>query len=289
MKSAFFIILLSLSSCKLADISNTELDQLDESEALANQLLVEVVKNQGFDLLQEHKTYTVRMTDNWPGWIGRMTKIWPEQKSTILFNFSFNTFDGQLIFESGEREGDLIGLQSWNLYHIKKSTPHLFEPNSLEVKHKFGLVTIHYFLELGFRLLNAPYKRYYGKKEKNGKDYDLVFVSWESDKPHPDYDQYVLWINAESGLIDYCIYTIRENKNPITRQLHGSIAFRDYRCIDGVKIPFTMPVMINSGALSPELNDGLIHQFDLHEFSLGKVDESVLYPFKNIPKIGDAK
>ena len=35
-----------------------------------------------------------------------------------------------------------------------------------------------------------------------GQIYELVFASWKSLEPSMEYDQYIIWINKKTGLID---------------------------------------------------------------------------------------
>ncbi|MFK7925359.1 MAG: hypothetical protein AB8H47_25615, partial [Bacteroidia bacterium] len=182
-------------------------------------------------------------------------------------------------------------VQSWQFYEQNKGTSSVknadtgVEANNLE----FGMVIFHYFLELPYRLKNAPIKRYYGERSLRGQAYNLVFASWGSESPNPDYDQYILWINTETKLVDYCVYTLRDNTNPVTRQKYGSIAYQDYRDIEGFKVPFNMPVLLDDGVIRAKSLDKYFHQLSLASFTFGGFEESELYPLADIPKMMDAK
>ena len=52
------------------------------------------------------------------------------------------------------------------------------------------------------RIKDAPIISYAGEDEFRGKKYDLVFCSWGTEKPHMKHDQYVAWINKETGLME---------------------------------------------------------------------------------------
>lgn len=283
-------ILLALTSCKIADISREGLLDIEQSEKIATQKLSGVISTQGFHMLESKNTFEFTATDYWPGLIGNMVKIWPDQKTTIKFRHNFNTFDGTGLFLNGEKEGDLIGIQSWNYYEKSKDNEEI-KTYETEKKKKlaFGLVIYHYFLELPYRLNQAPIKRYYGQKTKNGITYDLVFASWLSEAPNSDHDQYIVWINTQTKLIDYCVYTLRDNKNPITRKKHGSIAYQDYRNIDGFMVPFNMPIMLDNGVIKKNTIDKFFHQITIESFTLGGFDEKELYPISEVKKQIDTK
>ncbi|WP_298484187.1 hypothetical protein [uncultured Maribacter sp.] len=282
--------MLVITSCKIANLSKEALTDIEQSEKIATQKLNEVISAQGFNVLKSKNTFEFTATDYWPGIIGNIAKIWPEKKTTIKFRHNFNTFDGTGLFLNGEKEGDLIGIQSWNYYEKSKDSEEI-KKYEIEKKKKlaFGLVIYHYFLELPYRLYKAPIKRYYGQKTKKGISYDLVFASWLSEAPNPDYDQYIVWINTQTKLVDYCVYTLRENKNPITRKKYGSIAYQDYRNIDGFMVPFNMPVMLDNGVIKKDTTDKFFHQITIENFTLGRFDEKELYPISKVKKQIDTK
>ncbi len=286
-----FILSIFLSGCKIADISietNSKLTD-QESELKATKLLQKVIRLQNFNKLDSSITYSFTANDHWPGLLGKMTKLWPDQSTNFQFNYNFNTFDGQAHFLDGEKEGDLIGLQSWNFYERKRDEPSITKkPNDNHQSHVFGLAVFHYFVELPYRLSNAPYKRYYGEAAIRDQKYDLVFVSWIDENPHPEYDQYIVYINRKTGLLDYCIYTLRDNKNPLTRNKYGSIAYVNYQDFDGFRVATDMPIMIDDGVLHTPL-ENYFHKISIKDFSLGSFEESILYPIPGIEKQIDSK
>lgn len=278
-------------SCKIADISQPSNLSAIESEQIAVQKLEETITKQGFLIMKEKKLYQFEAIDDWRGFLGGLAKIWPDRKTRFLFKHNFNTFDGIATFLDGKRSGDTIGVQSW-VYYEKNPETSLYEnmdtPNKFN-KLEFGMVIFHYFLELPYRLRNAPIKRYYGKRTNKGVTYDLVFATWGTETANKEFDQYILWINSETKLVDYCVYTLRDNNNPFTRQKYGSIAYLNHKDIEGVKIPFKMPVLLDDVVISKPSLDKYFHQFSIEHFSFGGYSESELYPFSKIQKQGDEK
>ncbi|MBX2872899.1 MAG: hypothetical protein KTR30_12385 [Saprospiraceae bacterium] len=289
--SFLFAVLGVISSCKIADISESSHLPTEESQRLAEAKLQGVIQAQGFEVLQEKNIYQFKATDHWPGWMGGIAKIWPDKTTNFLFKHNFNTFDGSALLLDGKKRGDLIGLQSWIYYEKTKDSIAIQNMDTGDKFNKleFGLVVFHYFLELPYRLYHAPIKRYYGQREWRGQTYDLVFVSWESEAANPDFDQYILWINTDSQLVDYCIYTLRDNNSALTRHKYGSIAYQDYRDIDGFQVPFNMPILLDDGVVKKESLDKYFHQFTIQEFSFGGFEEQELYPLPDLPKMIDSK
>lgn len=89
------------------------------------------------------------------------------------------------------------------------------------------------------RLRNAPIIAYAGQKEFRGQQYDLVFCTWHKPEPHMENDQYLVWVNRKTGMMDFAQYTIRETylKPPGYKIMGGGIEFKDFRAIDGILIP----------------------------------------------------
>lgn len=289
--SIILIVICFLNSCKIADLSQKTNLTSTESEKIATEKLSETIKAQGFNFLKEHNLYNVKVEDHWKGVLGKMVKIWPDTKTQFDFKFNFNTFDGSAKFLSGKKEQDIIGVQSWKFYEKTKNSSDYLNKDTGEKKNnmEFGIVVLHYFMELPYRLLNAPIKRYYGQKEKNGETYDLIFASWDQETPNKKYDQYILWINTNTKLVDYCLYTLRTNTNPLTRNMYGSIAFLDYKAVDGFKYATRMPIFLNDGVLTQKDYKKYFHQFSINKFNFGSFDETELYPLKNLTKKIDSK
>lgn len=285
------VLSLAISSCKIADISEASNLPPVESEQIAKAKLQETISAQGFTVLEEKNVYQFRATDHWPGLMGGIAKIWPNKTTNFIFKHNFNTFDGNALLLDGKKEGTLIGLQSWVYY--EKDGPNapveILDTGEKFNKLEFGLVVFHYFLELPYRLYHAPIHRYYGQREWKGQTYDLIFASWGSEAANPTYDQYILWINTTTKLVDYCVYTLRDNSNPLTRHKYGSIAYLDYRNIEGFQVPFKMPVLLDDGVVKKSSLKKYFHQFSLTDFSFGGFEEGELYPLANLPAMGDSK
>jgi hypothetical protein len=230
-----------------------------------------------------HQVYQVVMNDDWRGLAGKIGTMWPSQNIDLDLKYAVGTFDGQVEFLSGKRKGDKVGLQSWELYEVQNDSITFSEKS--DKKMVFALTATQYFMELVGRLRNAELITYAGEKKFNGETYDLVFVTWEKLKKHKKDDQYLLWINKETGLAEYCEYTVRDIAFPGSL-FTTCIAFSDYKDIEGVKIPFKQYVC--NGGPSTNLVKYL-HRFKLKYFTFDSFPEKVLYPNKEMEIFGDYK
>jgi len=282
--------LILLSGCKMVDLQTVDMkgDGLTSEAAQKGQVLLETAwKAQGMDKLHEHKTYSVTAVDHWKGLMGKMGKVWPESKGTMELRYAVGSFDSQVEFLDGKEEGLIAGLQSWNYYEIEPGQDVAFKEKPNE-RIQFGLSAFHYFFELSDRLKRAPIVTYAGEKEHKGKVYDLVFATWETTEPHMEHDQYVLWIDKETGMLEYSEYTVRDNylRFPGWKSFYGSIHFDDFREINGVMIPFQQTVFLNS---PKKKEHKYIHQLQISDFAFDTFDVTELNQNPEIDLIGDSK
>ena len=243
-------------------------------------------KAQGFDKIKNHQVYSFNGKDTWKGMLGRVGKVWPNRKTEMKFKYEVGTFDGQVTFLDGKRKGEISGLQNWNYYEIDdKNQTQFLKPNK---RIKFGLAAYQYFTEMIDRLKSAPIISYAGEKKFKGKKYDLVFVTWNTEKPHQAADQYIAWINQETGLMDYTQYTLRESylKAPGSKAIAGAVEYGDYRNVDGILISFEHTVY---GFKIKKKKKKNLHQLIISDFQFDDFDGEELRLDKNIVKGGDFK
>jgi hypothetical protein len=243
-------------------------------------------KAQGFDKIENHQVYSFKGKDTWKGMLGRMGKVWPDRKTEMNFKYEVGTFDGQVAFLDGKRNGEVAGLQNWNYYEIDdKDQTQFLKPNK---RIKFGLAAYQYFTEMIDRLRSAPIISYAGEKEFKGKKYDLVFVTWNTEKPHQEADQYIAWINKETGLMDYTQYTLRESylNAPGSKAIVGAVEYGDFREVDGVLIPHEHTVY---GFKLKKKKKKNLHQLIIADFKFDNFDVEELRLDKNLAKGGDFK
>ncbi|NMH89045.1 hypothetical protein [Flavivirga algicola] len=243
-------------------------------------------RKHGFSKLSNHKVYSLTAKDTWRGLMGKMGKPWPEAKSKLKFKYAINTFDSQVAFLNGKRENTIAGLQSWQYYEQEQQKD--LEFTKYDKRIAFGLSAYQYFFEMIDRLKRAPIISYAGEKKFNNIKYDLVFITWEHPKPHMEHDQYLLWIDKETQLLKYAVYSLRDNylKMPGYKAFYGSIKFDDYKSINGILIPYKQTIFLNQPSKKDKRH---IHQLIVEDFKFDDFDISELYPNPEIEKIGDKK
>ena len=203
-------------------------------------ILEQAWKKQGYDKLKNHTTYSYHGKDIWKGMLGKIAQMWPDMELEMDFKFKLRTFDGQVTFLDGKESNTIAGLQNWNYYEIKQNDTLFKNKDHKKNRSKvFGIAAFQYFTEMIDRIKDAPIISYAGEKEFRGQNYDLVFCTWNSEKPHKEDDQYLAWINKKTGLMDFTQYTIRESyiKPPGYKMIGGGVEFSDFKNIDGILIP----------------------------------------------------
>jgi hypothetical protein len=106
-----------------------------------------------------------------------------------------------------------------------------------------------------------------------------------------EHDQYVAWVNKETGLMDFTQYTIRESflKPPGYKMIGGVVEFTDFKEIDGVMIPHEQLVYASKMRKNPNrnLHRLIISNFEFDGFDGFEIEE--IRVNKSIEKGGDFK
>jgi hypothetical protein len=254
-------------------------------EEKGRNLLTAAWKAQGLDHLSEHTVYEVHATDKWKGMMGKMGKMWKDMNTDLHLKYAVGSFDGQVTFKDGKKQGLTAGLQSWNYFEAKANETAVFQKKGNK-KYIFGINAYQYFFELGDRLRSAPLVTFAGEKEFKGKTYDLVFITWEKVKVHKQHDQYTVWINKETRLLEFCEFTIHDPHIAGGAMIPGSIEFGDFRDVDGVSIPFMQHIYAGS---PKEKHKKFLHRLTVESFTFDSFDAAVLYPDAALVKVGDSK
>ena len=66
----------------------------------------------------------------------------------------------------------------------------------------FFCKAVRHLIEFPFEMSSANILEYIGKESWNSEEYHLVFASWDDFKPNQNFDQFIIWINKHTGLVD---------------------------------------------------------------------------------------
>ena len=223
----------------------------------------------GQERWKTHGVAAVTMTDEWPNPVFRAVLMpWKQNNQLMRAHYLLGADVSRIEFLEGPSQGEIWGIQNWATYKQKPGEPVRFVPDG---DIKFYLPTMEYFFEMPFRFPSAGIISYAGETVLGGVPYDLVFVSWNSPEPQEDFDQYIVWINRQTKLVDYVRYTVRVKAGFLTafRQ------FQDYRTVQGIQVPFVQRSIMGgdpSGSM-------VIQQTRLRDIRFGvEIPESFFYP-----------
>lgn len=278
------IIFFGLLGCKPMDLRSPELKAYgltEENMAKGQALLKAAVEAQNLEALRNYHVYSLKARDEWYKQYGMNFNPWPGDNGALLeYQMAFDTFDNRVTWLEGEMEGEIYGIQSWQIYHQGRGE------EMEKVKHKkirFMLPTMHYFMELPYRLSKAPIISYMGEEILNGIPYHRVFATWDSPEAN-QHDQYILYIHPETELVERTTYTIRDNYMWTPKNFYGTAVYSDFRKVDEVMFPFQMDVYPFDHTQKKK-----VHSFRVEQIRLDEFDHEDLYPFAELPRLGDQK
>ena len=272
-----YLVLFSCQSC-LSDIRTEAVKIGGNSEINLNKgkdLLSNIHPGQSPAAWEGIEVYELTLQDEFFGFIGNIASPFPGNKMSAQAMYAPNSYDGKMSFTSGKLEGETWGIQSWKTYTQKNGG----QPNF--GKHKkttFWLPTYQYFIELPARIQNATIISYAGEQTFKGQTYDLIYTTWKSQEPQKDVDQYMVWINQKTKMVDLVEFTVRD-------AIGTGVAF--YEDLQEVKEGLLLPKQISIKMDKDHKN--LLHQMKLSSFKANHVSVSEVRPDANLKLMGDDK
>lgn len=223
-----------------------------ERQKRGRQLLSRTAQFHGIAAAKTAQSLEFVMTDQWKGLFANVVCPWPSKRTHARVALRLGSFDARVTFLDGEYKDHVWGLQAWKTYEIKPGGAAKFVENE---KAAFVLPAEQYLVELAFRVQDAELIAYAGQATVEKKTYDLVFVTWGSFETNATHDQYLLYLDPETGRLEKGLFTVREKMKSFTSAVH----FTDYQTVDGMLVPHTI-------TLNDAVDDGLddfLHQIKI--------------------------
>ena len=255
-----------MTGCAIADIRPDIIKhtkEKDELEEKGRRLMEKTLLHHNLGEWQEHETYRALIINKWYG-LPKLFNKMPADANEFLLTSITGRFDAQLKILEGKHKGNVWGVQEGQGY-IMDEEGEIISENSKDVA--LALSTLQYFLVFPFRIIEAPVIAYAGEKEYKGKLYDRLFVTWEKYEPHKKHDQFIVWINQNSGFIEMIEFTSRETSSFIT----GAMVFEEYDKMAGVWLARKM-----KGKTSLR-SDNIVRLIEIKEFAFDQVPVSEVY------------
>ncbi|OAV45183.1 hypothetical protein [Lewinella sp. 4G2] len=286
----FPVLATLLASCSIANLQTDVLadNQVANAESKGRELLQITYEKMGYDALQDVEVYEVTSKFTWsPVWSSMPMNSLPGAKGNdIQFRFAANTFDGQVEFLEGRKQGQIMGIQSWEGYQRDDASAAVESLGSK--RYPWGLATYHYLAEAPMRLLGADIIRYAGEREFDGQHYDLVFVTWGDGTQKKEYDQWLLYINKATGFTDLTELTITDFFLPMPGGMkNATVRFPErVKTSIGAHLPATTVIQLGHPKEDIEKD---VYTFTFRDFKFDTFEKAVLYPLDGLPVYGDSK
>lgn len=261
------LITLLISSCGLLDLS-ADHPVSEPNEAKAKRLIKEMGTAHGIENWANISTYQIKLDDEFYGFVGKQASPYKEKKASILLDYVPKTFDGRLEILTGKGKGDLSGISDWKTYRKDKNDSIQFKKNK---DTEFWLPTYQYFIEFPSKIQEATVFKYLGQKTTDNIQCEVLLASWKTTEAQKDFDQYIIWIDANTKQIVKIDFTIRD----IAKFVSGTIHFKNYKTYNGILLPSEMPVSSNL------IKKGLLHKMEIFSFTADLTDKKDLQPRNN--------
>lgn len=234
-----------------ADIKPAYLgDILSEKDIVKGQTLMQEMQAAygGMDKWTAYKTASFSQEADWyedklgmSGW-----GISPQ-----LFEMTSNlgTDESELTLMNGDNKGQTWGIQDWKTYQKKHNGEKDFLENGT---YESKLVFKNYWFQFPFRISEAPIVAYAGESTVEGETYDLLYATWGSATANREYDQYVLYLDQETRLVEWLHFTIRDK----AKFANSSTHFTDFKTINGIVAPYSQYITLGS----PESDGRKLHE-----------------------------
>ena len=236
------MFLLLLTAC-LADLQPEviTIDAQPEREARGRALLDAAAEaHGGRDAWRAHDTLELVFVDDWYGMAATLFDPWPDASMRGHVVQRPATFDSRVKFLGGAKDGWTWGIEDWQPYTID---PDGAKVESDDADIRFMLPTVHYFVDLPFRLPEAELVRHVGTETVGGQAWEVVYATWGTITKNADYDQYLVYIDPDSGRIGKVKYTVREIAGVVT----GTCHLDDVRPVGDLLLAHTMTVTPEPG------------------------------------------
>lgn len=275
---ALIIVAISLGvlSCKTVDIRTEEVKSTIEREK-GLELLAKMQDAHDIENWKNIGTYSCHIVDEFYGLAGKLGNPFPNNVADFELTAIPYTFTSKATFQDGKWEDKVWGIQSWQTYEVNPGES-LIKHNKNHKDIEFWLPTYQYFIEAPLRLPEADIVSYGGERTLDGKIYDIVFISWGTDEPQKDIDQYNIWLDRETHMLKMLHYTVRDANGLV----NATMKYETYEK-NGKRILF--PSELKSNLSNPEKTK-TFHKITIDNIRFDEVEKEDLLIFPDMGATG---
>lgn len=274
--------------CKTVDLRTdyVKTQPAQTAEERGRKILRESSEKMGYDKLINTNVYETTANFKWKGlWpLMPMNSIPGNLNKDIQFKFATNSFDGQVKYLEGRKEGLVQGLQSWEGYKIKRNNGELKRHE--HDRYIWGLATYHYLIEAPLTMKDAEIVRYAGEIEFAGQKYETVFVTWGSEEPNKQYDRFLVYVNKDTGFIDMAELTIGDFYLPMPKGMqHATVQWDRKITSVGTYLPSVTYVQLGK----PKSKKKYVYKYVSKDYKFDNFQKADLYPIEGLQEYGTSK
>ncbi|MCB0707110.1 MAG: hypothetical protein KDC34_17460 [Saprospiraceae bacterium] len=173
-------------------------------------------------------------------WYGRLRMSgWDTLPQLYSLTATLGSDDCQMELLGGFRKGLQCSIESGQ-YQQTDVEPPVTSKKADRFAEK--MLFKNYWFQFPFRIGEAPFVRYWGKRKIEDLNYDLLYITWGSLKANKTYDQYMLYLHPETHLIEHLHFTVRDRY----RFLDFTAKFTDFREVDSLRLPYSQYVRMGA-------------------------------------------
>jgi len=274
LRAALPLLALTLAACT-ADLRHPTLvdnPPADDARARGRQLLDNAAARHGMAAWKGFTTAEFVFRDDWDSALATVMGLVPwDAEDRVRIRVMRGGYDSRVDFLDGPRRGEAWGLAGPDVWTLEDGVVEREEDDG----DGFIVRALVYLFTVPMRATEAEIIIYDSEMRVGDQTYDRVLATWNSLEPN-DADQYRIWINRGTGLVDLVDFTVRDQGGFLT----GRAIFTDYRKIDGVLVPFDMTVT-DIGKTS---DDSFLHRAVMEQASFDAFAPADLEP----PSAGQA-
>lgn len=243
----------------LADLRPPELIEVGVTRASARAgrtQLEHAAEAQGLQAWRATRATELYFDDHWPsGFMAWFAVPW-DSGSALRLRYLRGQEQGELTYLEGDLQGCTHMRADDGQASFRRPDGTVEDRRGDEVSD-FFIPAIRYLHAFPFRILEATVVAAIGEREFLGREYDLVFATWETAKPSRKHDQFVVWIARDSGRVEIIEYSSRE-EFAFSRYF---TVFDQFETVRGIQAPKRITILSD---LNPDFAERHLHQFRVH-------------------------
>lgn len=185
---------------------------------------------------------------------------WEVMPQELQITSFIGTDDCELTLLNGPEANQTWGIKDYKYYQKATDNNKTFTDDE---KYKEKMSFKNYWFQFPFRINEAPIIAYAGESTVKNETYDLVYATWGSETPNRQYDQYILYLDKETRMVEWLHFTVRDK----LKFIHSTAEFTDFKNIGGIVSPFNQ--LITRG--SPEEEGAKFHENRYQWIQFGEV------------------